>query len=569
MYKTTRTMTMLALLAGTFLLSPAQAQLEGSADEPTPVAADTMYVNARVRTPDGWKTGLAVAGETIVAVGSEQELAAYRTPKIHVVDLGGATVLPGLVDMHVHAVSAGLDAANCRFRQGSKPAEIIETVKACVARAKPGSWIVGGQWDGASFGTSAPHRALLDRIAPNNPVLLRDVSLHSAWVNGAALAAGGITRDTPNPDGGIIEKDKAGNPTGILRERAAMKLLEKVPQPDTPAMVDALRSATRTMLSLGITSYEDALLTTPAAKAYAALADAGELYQHVRTCMWEPDQALIASRNLYARPGLEMGCVKMMLDGVPTDAHTAAMHDDYADTTGVTDPARRKGLLLVAPDQISAKLTRYDAAGLTVKLHATGDAAVHAALDGIEAARKANGITGMRHEIAHANFVLPADFARAGAIGATFEFSPYVWFPNSVIKDVIKAVGPTRMEHFSPVKSALDAALPVTVGSDWPVVPAADPWLAMETLVTRQAPGGVGDPISPQERISVAQAVDLFTRAAARQLGIGDRAGSIERGKRADLIVIDRDIFAIPATDIHNTKVLRTIISGKERYTRP
>lgn len=569
MPKMKRNMTVLALLAGTFLIPPAHAQIEGAAAEPAPVAADTMYVNGKVRTPDGWKAGLAVAGGTIVAVGSDQDLAPYRTPNTHVVDLGGATVLPGLIDMHVHAVNAGLDAANCRFKQGSKPAEIVATVKACVARAEPGAWIVGGQWDGASFGNSAPHRALLDRIAPNNPVLLRDVSLHSAWANGAALAAGGITRDTPNPEGGIIEKDRAGNPTGILREHAATKLLEKVPQPGTPAMIDALRSATRTMLALGITGFEDALLTTPAAKAYAALADEGGLYQHVRTCMWEADQALIASRNLYARPGLEMGCVKMMLDGVPTDAHTSAMHDDYADTAGMPDPARRKGMLLVAPDQISAKITRYDAAGLTVKLHATGDAAVHAALDGIEAARKANGIAGMRHEVAHANFVLPADFVRAKAIGATFEFSPYVWFPNSVIKDVIKAVGPARMEHFSPVKSALDAALPVTIGSDWPVVPSADPWLAIETLVTRQAPGGVGAPISPQERISVTQAIDLFTRAAARQLGVGDQTGSIERGKRADIIVIDRNIFEIPAADIHNTKVLRTIIAGKERYTRP
>lgn len=556
----------LALLAGSTPMAPAVAQTAGAAAEAPPVAADTMYVNGRVYTPDGWQDGLAISGGTIVALGRTDDMAAFRSPSTKVVDLGGATVLPGLIDMHVHAISAGLDAKNCMFPNGSKPAEILETVKLCVSKTTPGTWIVGGQWVGDLFGKAGPHRAMLDKVAPNNPVLLRDFSLHSAWVNSAALKSVGITRDTPNPKGGIIERDRSGNPTGVLREHAAMQLLDKIPQADTDTMVDALRYTTKTLLSLGIVAYEDALLTSPGAKAYAALADKGELYQHVRTCMWEPDQALILTRNLYSRPGLDMSCVKMMLDGVPTDAHTAAMHDDYADAASLSDPARRKGSLLVAPAELQTKIVRYDAKGLTVKMHATGDAAVHAALDAIAAARTANGIAGMRHEVTHANFVLPADFARAKAIGATFEFSPYVWFPNPVIKDVIKAVGATRMEHFSPVKSAIDAGLPVTLGSDWPVVPSADPWLAIETLVTRQAPGGVGEPVSPKERISVAEAVNIFTREGARQLGVDNKTGSLERGKSADFIVIDQNIFEIPAVNIHKTKVKYTIIAGKEVF---
>lgn len=547
---------------------PAVAQFQDAVGQAAPLPADTLYVHGHIATPGGWHEAMAVSGKTIVATGSEADLAKHRTAQTRVIDLEGKTVLPGMIDMHVHAVDAGLREASCAFPQGASMTTVIAAVKACAAQAKPGEWIEGGQWDASSLGKMPPDRKLLDAVSGDVPVVLHDISLHSVWANTAALKAAGITRDTPNPaGGGIIEKDRKGEPTGILRETAAIAMLNKVPPPSDETRVAALRRATQMMLAQGITAYEEALMATPNARAYAALADRGELIQHVRTCMWDNDQTLIAQRNLYARPGLEISCVKMILDGVPTDAHTAAMLEPYADADPQGEPAKIKGELMASPDVIAAKLTRYDAAGLVVKLHVAGDASARAALDAIAAARKANGPYGKHHELAHANFITPEDIARATSLGATYEFSPYLWFPSPPVRDVIRSIGAKRMERFTPVRDALAAGTHVVLGSDWPVVPSMSPWVAIETLVTRQAPGGSGDELSPGQKISVAEAVTMLTTNAAKQLGIGDRVGTLEAGKQADFIVLDRDIFTVPAITIHQTKVLRTVIAGKQVYS--
>jgi len=554
---------LMALGAGT----PAFSQFQDLSAGAAPVPADVIYTHAHIATPEGWREAMAVAGGTILATGSEADLAGHRTSTTQIVDLAGKTVLPGMIDMHVHPEEAGHRAASCAFPQGSSGETVVAAVKACAGREAPGAWILGGQWDGSSLGKIAAHRRVLDAVAPNNPVALIDISLHSFWANSAALKAAGITRDTPNPPGGIIERDKNGEPTGVLRETAAQLLGSRIPTPSEEKRVAALGMATRMMLAEGITAYEEALMFEPSARAYAALADKGELFQHVRTCMADRDQRLIALRHLYARQGLDISCVKMILDGVPTDAHTAAMLEPYADADKVRDPAQIKGELMVDPATIAAKLTRYDAAGLTVKIHATGDAAVRAALDGIAAARAANGPYGPHHEISHANFVNPADIARAAALNVTFEFSPYVWFPSPPVRDVIRTVGPERMERFNPIRDALGAGVHIVLGSDWPVVPSMSPWVAIETLVTRQAPGGSPDEISPGQKLTVDQAVAMLTINAAQQLGISDRLGSLEPGKQADFIVLDRDIFTVPATTIHQTRVLRTVIAGKQVYS--
>lgn len=562
--------TSLFALALAGINAPLHAQFQDAIGEAAPLLADTIYINGHIDTPGGWQTAIAVAGKTIVATGSEADLAKHKTMQTRIIDLGGKTVLPGMIDMHVHAVDAGLRETSCTFPQGAKMATVIAAVKACAARAKPGEWIEGGQWDSTSLGKTLPDRKRLDAVSGDVPVVLHDISLHSIWANTAALKAAGITRDTPNPSGGgIIEKDRNGEPTGILRETAAIAILNKVPPPSEETRVAALRTATQMMLAQGITAYEEALMATPNARAYAALADRGELVQHVRTCMWDNDQALIAQRNLYARPGLEISCVKMILDGVPTDAHTAAMLEPYADADAHGEPAKIKGELMASPAEIAAKLTRYDAAGLTVKLHVAGDASARTALDAIAAARKANGPYGKHHELAHANFITPEDIARATRLGATYEFSPYLWFPSPPVRDVIRSVGAKRMERFTPVRDALEAGTHVVLGSDWPVVPSMSPWVAIETLVTRQTPGGSSDALAPGQKISVAQAVKLLTINAAQQLGIGDRTGTLEAGKQADFIVLDQDIFTVPATTIHRTRVLRTVVRGKEVHVAP
>ncbi len=338
----------------------------------------------------------------------------------------------------------------------------------------------------------------------------------------------------------------------------------------------ALKWSLDLMLSFGITSFTDAGTAPDINKAYAALADQGVLKQRVRACtFWRP-AAFSGPRgdsapdllNTFARDRFKPDCVKLVLDGVPTDGHTAAMVEPYEDATH-KDDVRAKGLLMVPAETLKQMVTDLDRRGLTVKFHAAGDAAVRAGLDAIEAARKANGYSGLQHDVGHNSFIQMSDVARGRALGATYEMSPYIWAPGPIIPDIAKAIGPERMKRWIPVKDVIDAGALVVPGSDWPVVPSLNPWPAIETLVTRQVPGGGGTTLGEAERISLKQAFDLFTVNSALQMGNANRTGKLQTGMLADLLVLDRNPFKVAVTDIHNTKVRTTIINGEVVYRAP
>ena len=559
---------------------PVTSQIAGSAAARPLFAetADLILHNGQIYTPRGWAEALAVGSGVIVAVGNDESVQKFRAQQTRIIDLQGDTVVPGLHDMHVHPMSAGLQQLACNSPQGSSPQQILDAVRGCVAKHAKGEWITGGQWDAASFGKQGMHRSLLDGVAPDNPVVLSDISGHSTWANSKALQMAGITAKTPNPPGGVIERDDKGEPTGVMRESAAGLVRGGSQTPLTPDQsAKALSWALLQMLSYGITSFTDAVVDESSMKLYADLADKGVLKQRVRGCiMWSPmfnasqDSPFdpIKRRNLYARDRFKPDCVKIMLDGVPTDGHTAAMVEPYADASN-SDEARAKGMLMVKPEALNAAVIDFDAQGLTVKFHAAGDAAVREGLDAIEAARKANGFSGNLHNVGHNSFVQMSDFRRARDIQATFEMSPYIWYPNPIIPDIAKAIGPERMKRWTPVKDAIDSGALVVPGSDWNVVPSVDPWIAIETLVTRQKPGGGGEALGEVEKITLQQALDLFTVNSARHMGNRSKTGSIERGMLADLLVLDRNPFKIPVTQIHETKVKLTMINGEVVYQAP
>ena len=535
-------------------------------------AADLVLIHGDVYSAGGWAQAMAVTKGVITAVGDDALIETYTGPKTNVIDLHGKTVVPGLHDMHVHPTGAGQLHQQCVFPQGSSPDQVLEVIGGCVSKHAKGDWIVGGQWDAASFGDTPPNRALLDKVAPDNPVSLMDISAHSLWLNSKALATVGITRNTPNPPGGVIEHDADGEPTGIVRESVREIVMRAIPAATPAQNAAALKWALHQMLAYGITSLTDAAVDEPIMQAYATLADEGALKQRVRGCvLWHPTlfsapsggmSDPILRRNLYARARFTPDCVKIILDGVPTDGHTAAMVEPYADASRL-DEARARGLLMVPQKLLDAAVTDFDKRGLTVKFHAAGDAAVRAGLDAIEAARKANGFTGLLHDVGHNSFVQKEDIARARALHATFEMSPYIWYPNPIIPDIEKAIGPERMKRWIPVKDAIDSGALVVPGSDWAVVPSVNPWIAIETLVTRQMPGGGGRPLGEGQRITLKQAMDLFTVNAARQMGQANILGSIRPGFLADVIVLDRNPFRIPITDVHRTTVRTVIIGGQ------
>jgi predicted amidohydrolase YtcJ len=524
----------------------------------------TLLVNGKVYTPSGWAEAVAIEDGVIAAIGDRAAVSKGRE-SAKVIDLAGKTVLPGLHDMHVHPGGAGRSQMLCQLPHGANLARVQALTAECVKAKKAGEWVTGRAYDAASIGVT-PHRTQLDKVSPNNPVIFTDISGHSSWANSAALKLAGVTKDTKDPPGGIIERDKDGTPTGVLRESAAGLVASKVPPGTREENTRGLAWALKVMLAEGITAFDDALLGADGARAYADLADRGELKHRVRGCMIFRDENLIANRQRYARERFSPSCIKLVMDGVPTDSHTAAMLEDYVPMPGRDEAGRERGLLLMQPDELNARVVRYDAMGLTVKIHAAGDWAVRESLDAIEAAREANGYSGILHDVGHNSFVAMEDIKRARDIGAVFEFSPYIWYDQPIVVDIKKAVGPERMKRWIPVKDALDAGVFSVPGSDWNVVPSVNPWLALETLVTRRPPGGKGEPLGAGQAITLKQAVDLFTINSARQMYEADRRGSIEQGKLADLIVIDRNIFEVPIETVHQTKVLMTLIGGEVVY---
>ena len=343
-----------------------------------------------------------------------------------------------------------------------------------------------------------------------------------------------------------------------------------LPAPREDDRVEALRTASKAMLAQGITAYEEALLATTNARVYARLADAGGLAQHVRACMWDRDQTLIAQRHLYARPGLEMGCVKMILDGVPTDSHTAAMLEPYADAAAFGDAARAKGSLLYAPGEIDAKVARYDAAGLVVKLHAAGDGSVSAALDAVAAARKANGPFGPHHEIAHANF------RDAGRYPARPRLDRYLRVlalhlvpqPAGARRDPLSRPrthgplhpGPRRDRCRGPRGARFGlagGAVDVAMAGDRDTGDARSAGRRRRNARPRSE-GERGRSLAPDDR---------QRRAPDRpgRQGRHDRSGAASRS-RGDR---SRHLRHRSAPDFTRPRVLRTIIAGKEAYLAP
>lgn len=540
---------------------------------------DLILHSGQVWSEEGWVEAIAIVDGIIKRVGTSQEiLASELHDGARVIDLSGRVVLPGLHDLHVHPIFAGVRASRCRIPQGSSLEETLRIVGEAAAQAKPGEWVLGGQWDASALG-GVPNRYMLDSVAPNVPVVLEDTSAHSSWANSMALSLGGVSAETPDPQDGIYERDEDGEPTGIQRETAAYLLAAVAPTPTQADVERDLAWALHEMLSFGITSFTEAALGFTAGarteiRAYNALAERGVIKQRVRISItWEPAELeqleVIEDRNFYACGRMKTDGIKIFLDGVPTDGHTAAMLQPYADTVeGRDDEAGRHGMLKFPPDILNEAVANFDRLGLTVKFHAAGDAAVRAALDAIEFARVQNGIGPQMHNVGHCTFVSESDIVRAREIGATFEVSPYLWQPTPICSDIAAAVGPDIIRRVWPIREMLDSGALVVAGSDWSVVPSVNPWIGIETMVTREEPGGSVETFGKEEAVTIEEALEIFTANAARQEGMADRIGRIAPGLVADVIVVDRNPLTVSVYEIHATQVDYTIIEGEVVFDR-
>ncbi|MBT4521302.1 MAG: amidohydrolase [Halieaceae bacterium] len=538
---------------------------------------DLVLINGQIKTPSGWQEAVAISDGVIVSVGDTHTVSAMVSGESEVIDLKGSTVLPGMHDMHVHPLFAGMEQSSCGLEPGASPLSIAKALRTCVADKKPGEWIVGGNWVAAVFKPGEQTREFLDKVVPNNPVLLNDEAHHSVWVNSMALERAGITSATPDPEGGIIERNAAGEPNGLLRERAVGIVANILPPASEKEKREALILSTNIMLSHGITSFMVASVRDTNMGVLSALSEEGLIKQRVRGCLvWShaPDdlnsisEALIRAREFYARPRFATDCIKIFLDGVPTESHTAAMLAPYADTqTMGKDERPERGLLFIPQPVLDAAVARFDGQGLHIKFHVAGDASVQSAINAVGVARKTNGLGGPVHHVGHSNFVSQADIPRVGELQMAWEFSPYIWYPTPITDhDVRRAVGEERMKRFTPIKEALDTGALVTVGSDWSVVPSVNPWLAIETMVTRQKPGGSSSTVGVQERVSLDDAIKIMTENGARLMGHRDKVGAIEVGMRADIIVTETNPYEVPVEQVHTTRVKMTFIDGEKVF---
>ena len=540
--------------------------------------ADAIYVNGRIYTVDAtnsWAQALAVKDGKFVGVGSTVEVEArFRGQSTEVVDLAGRMVMPGIHDMHAHLAQAGTkELFECGFPFVLGLDQILDKVKSCVAEAPPGQWLRGGQWAMELLDSeTVPSRQLLDTVAPQTPVILIDSTVHAAWVNTKALATLGIDNNTPDPAGGVIVRDPAtGEATGILLDNAAYQSMQTLPLYSAEQMQQALAWSVAQLNAVGVTAIKDAMVDAVALGGYAGLDRSGKLNAHIATSLaWRmpwagPQDALeatISGRAAAASANVQTDFVKIMLDGIPP-SRTAAVLEPYV-ADGVHPPGHA-GYLTQTPESLAADLVRLDAEGLTVKIHATGDRSVRAALDAFEAARKANGNQDLKHEIAHAEMISEQDIPRFRALNVTAEMSPILWYPSTLHALMEGALGSERADRFWPVKTLHETGALIIYGSDWPsVVPSANPWPGLEAMVTRQDPYGQTEgELGPEQAMTLPEVLRIFTRNGAESMYAADSRGSIEAGKSADFIVLDRDLFEAAPADLGETRVLRTVFRGR------
>lgn len=540
--------------------------------------ADVIVTGGHVRTQDPSAPraeALAIRGGRFVAVGSAREVDALRGPATRVVDMHGGMVVPGMADAHVHPSHGGLAMIRCELHSDtySRTLDAYLGIIAAYATANADRpWILGGGWSMGDFPGGTPRREDLDRVVADRPVFLPNRDGHSAWVNTRALEIAGITNDTPDPYDGRIERDPDGTATGSLHD-GVMDLVEAhLPETTAEESTEALRAGQRYLHALGLTAWQDAIVTPIDEAAYRSLGDSGELTARVVGALWwdrhrglEQVDDLIERRAKGPAGRYRPTSIKIMQDGV-LETFTGAMLEPYLGHDGL--PTSNRGPSMVEPGLLAEAVTRLDAEGFQVHFHAIGDRAVRECLDAVEAARRANGPSDTRPHISHIQVIHPDDIPRFAALDVTAN-AQALWAVHEVQLDelTIPFLGPERSGWQYPFNSLLRSGARLAMGSDWPVS-SPNPMLEMEHAVTRVAwlSRGEKEPLLPEQRITLDEALAGFTMGTAFVNHSDHETGSIEVGKLADLAILDRDLFAPDAGPIGDARVLATVVEGEFVY---
>lgn len=510
----------------------------------------------------------------LVYVGKEESLDAFIGPGTRVVDLEGRLVLPAFHDAHVHPVTAGLELGLCNLNNAASVDQLKRSIRDYAAAHPERPWILGGGWDLPLFPASGPTSALLDELVPDRPAALSSADGHSLWVNTPALDAAGITQATADPPDGRLERDpQTGAPLGTLRESAASLVTRRAPAPTDTDYSEGLTCALDVMSGFGIVAFLEANADERILAAYLRADRAGTLKARARLSLGTDPGAgpvqvarLCELRRAGQGQRLTTAAAKLFVDGV-IEARTAALLEPYWVAGEAAASSSARGLPRFAPEDLGALATRLDAAGFQLHFHAIGDRAIRMALDAIGAAREANGPRDARPLIAHAQLVDPTDIPRFRQLGVVADFQPLWAQAEPYITELTEPVlGPARSRWLYPIRSLVRSGAFMAAGSDWSVS-SVDPLDAIQVAVTRRGvDAGPGPAWIPEETISLPEAIALYTIGAAHATFEEDRSGSLEVGKYADLIVLDRNIFELPREEIHTARVLWTLLEGEETY---
>ncbi len=535
--------------------------------------ADIVIMNGKIFTSDDagtYSEAVAMKGEKIIIVGTDKQVKKHiRKGVTEVIDAKGRLVLPGFNDAHVHF--GPLDPDYVELRYTTDPSVITEKVKAQVAKSKPGQLIKGGHWEHEMFtDKNWPSKELIDKVSPDNPVILARADGHSRLVNSYVLKASGITRNTVAPFGGEIQKDPVtGEPTGILKENAMglIKTGEKPLQLTEEEKSEKIRQgylmALKEARELGVTSIQ-----VPGwgdFDAYAGLLSEGNLTSRID--IGEPltadrEELLKYKERAQKYPGdgnwIRFGYLKAFIDG-SMGSGTALMYDPFDDNPSTS------GLAMMPYEEFEQMVLRADSMGFQIGVHSIGDKGNTWTLNAFEKAQQVNGIRDSRHRDEHTQTLAPADIPRFAKLGVIASMQPTHCISDK--KFVIKRIGPERARLAYAWKSLADAGAKIAFGTDYQVEP-LNPMEGLYASVSRKDRlGEEGEGWYPEQKITMEAAIRYYTAGAAYAQFIEDRKGMIKTGYLADIVILDKDLFTIPEEEIMKTKVDYTIVGGKIVYS--
>ncbi|NWK94469.1 amidohydrolase [Sphingobium lactosutens] len=523
---------------------------------------DAAYVNATVWTGEGMpaRSAIGIVGGRIAAVGAAA-VKAQTGKATRIVDLGGAFVMPGFIDCHTHFLIGSDLLTQPNLREAKSPQEFARIVGDAAKALKPGQWVQGGSWDAELWGGELPDRRWMDPVTPDTPVAVQRLDLHMLALNSLALKLAGIDRNTPEVPGGVIVRDKDGNPTGILKD-AAMDLVKRaIPAPTEADREAAVRKGIAHGLSKGVTQVHTTELDWHTHDALRRLRAKGEtdmrFYSFLPLQDWAKVKALVDAEGR-GDDWVRWGGLKLQYDG-SLGSRTAMFYKPYDDAPG------NSGMPIHKMADVQQWTNDADAAGLQITIHAIGDRANDEALDIFAAAAAKNGARDRRFRIEHAQHLAPAAIPRFARQQVIASMQPYHAIDDG--RWAIQRVGAERLKGTYAFRSLLDAGAKVAFGSDWPVAP-LDPLTGVAAAVLRQTidganPGGW----LPEQKLTMAQALHAYTATNAFAGFQDDRLGRIAPGMLADFVVMDANLFAIDPARTGDTKVLRTIVNGTERFS--